>query len=114
MSAKNLTYIATAFIVAILAALTLVYDAGKRYGMTLKQCPPADTRTADSLRLEAAGLEVRLAAKQAETAAIRARIDSLEALPKPSPKQRASYAFSTSYGLPVGALVDSLLATPAE
>jgi hypothetical protein len=114
MSVKNITYIATAFILSTLAALTLVYEAGRRYGMTVKQCPPADTHTADSLRIAAEGLGYRLMIQQDETAAIRARLDSMEAAPKQSPKQRVSYAFSSSYGMPVGALVDSLLATPIE
>lgn len=99
---------------ALVAAFALTYDTAYKNGYRANECPPADTWTADSLQWVANSLMIQLQDVQDEKAYIRERLDSALNTQKPTPKQRADYAFRSSYGMPVGALVDSLLADPTE
>lgn len=108
-------YLIAAAILVLMVAFAVTYDTAYKKGYRANECPPADTWTADSLQWVATMLEYKLQDVQDEKAHIRERLDSaLNATPKQTPKQRADYAFRSSYGMPVGALVDSLLADPTE
>lgn len=101
----------------LVAALVLAAGLwGYLHGRNSVQCPDADRyeAEADSLRGRTLILEYRLHLREQDTRLARARLDSALNAPKPTPKQHADYAFRASYGMAVGAIVDSLWTTPAE
>ena len=100
--------------VACVALVVGAFAAGHRAGYLSARCPPVpDTsQRIDSLDRVAATKAEEADALRLENAALWRAVDSLQTLARRPIKQRLAYAYSSTYGLPVGAIVDSLLAEP--
>ena len=101
-------------VVAGVALIVGAFAAGHRAGYLSARCPPVpDTsQRVDSLDRVAVTKAEEADALRVENAALWRAVDSLQTIARRPIKQRLAYAYSSTYGLPVGAIVNSLLAEP--
>jgi hypothetical protein len=105
MSRDNFLLLVLALILALLVGAFLA-------GRSSVHCPVPDRSALDSLRGALAGQQAMLSAASAKAERLKAMLDSAQAAPRPTIKQRVEDAYTARNGSAVHALIERMDAGP--